>query len=430
MHTRSSCCSSSRSSGNTCCCCCCSKKSGSSTTHLFLLLLLLNAYQYQFQFQHYGTNAFVIKGCSNNRHAITFFPHSHLLFPLQSSQSDSTNEENDNATAAQQQYRPGSLMAATAEYGRVPYGEESRKFRRTTFTYEDWIEHRNAEKIITNIQGMFFSGIIRQLKEEVLLVAAVATFVVLWNDFLIDVDFSFGGSSSSSSSSITSFVSLLGNGSEDSGKDFIFHLPKLVLPSLPFTLSSPALGLLLVFKTNASYARWLEARNSWAKIEAQARNVVRMSCTFLQGDLHRNCNNNDNDVDGVMNRIDCEHQMQEGKDAIENLSNAVWLLCRSLMNALSGPEDEASYQKEVMDVFYPSNNENSSSSGKNIADRILSSKDRTMAALAYASNVLDEIPIDEKRRVETDKSLVILGDLIGVCEKIYSSPVPLVCKYT
>ena len=30
------------------------------------------------------------------------------------------------------------------------------------------------------------------------------------------------------------------------------------LPALPFTLASPALGLLLVFRTNASYARWVE----------------------------------------------------------------------------------------------------------------------------------------------------------------------------
>ena len=29
------------------------------------------------------------------------------------------------------------------------------------------------------------------------------------------------------------------------------------LPALPFTLASPALGLLLVFRTNASYARWV-----------------------------------------------------------------------------------------------------------------------------------------------------------------------------
>ena len=270
-------------------------------------------------------------------------------------------------------YRKGSLMAATAAYGRVPYGEESRKYRRTVFDYDDWVTHRNAEKkIVTNIQGMFFSGVIRQLKEEVLFVTIVAAIVVVWNDFLIFPDEFLNG----------------------------FTVPKLVLPALPFTLSSPALGLLLVFKTNASYARWSEARTTWAKVVAQSRNMVRMASTFVPGE----------EGDG-------------SREKIQDLSNAVWLLSRSMMNSLLGGfEDEEDFREQVMSVY------SGSAEGRLIAQKIVDSEYRTMAALAHASRTLDNVPIDEKRRVEIDKSLVIVGDCICVCEKIYTSPVPLVCE--
>jgi len=287
--------------------------------------------------------------------------------PAQLFQSSTDTQETENNLDANG-FRPGSLAAATAEYGRVPYGEDSRKYRRTVYSNDDWVTHRNSDRIITNIKGMFFSGIVRQLKTEVFLVTMAALSVVLWNDLMIFPIEVLDGVS--------------------------FSLPRLVLPALPFTLSSPALGLLLVFKTNASYARWSEARTTWAKIIAQSRNVVRMSSTFVP-------------------------QTEEGKRSIEQLSLAVWLLCRSLMNDLSGPEDEEDYRKEIADAYLFEEN--------SIVSKLLASPDRTMAALALASRALDGVPIDEKRRVEIDKSLVILGDCIGVCEKIYTSPVPLVC---
>ena len=286
------------------------------------------------------------------------------------STDDNHNDDNDSTKLDANGHRPGSLMAATAAYGRVPYGEESRKYRRTVFDYDDWVTHRNTERIVTNIRGMFFSGVIRQLKEEVLFVTLASALVVFWNDFLIFPDEFMDG----------------------------FMLPKLILPALPFTLSSPALGLLLVFKTNASYARWSEARTTWSKIVSQTRNTVRMAATFVEG-------------------------TEGDREKIEDLSNAIWLLTRSLMNSLLGPEDEEHYREQVISVYSQSEEQ------REVACRIIESEDRTMGALTYASTALDNVPIDEKRRVEIDKSLVIVNDCIGVCQKIYSSPVPLVCKF-
>ena len=95
------------------------------------------------------------------------------------------NVSDDTVTTNSKSYRKGSLMAATAAQGRVPYGEESRRYRRTEFTHDDWVKHRTSEKIVTNLNGLFYSGVVRQLKEEILLVALSATIVVFWNQYLI-----------------------------------------------------------------------------------------------------------------------------------------------------------------------------------------------------------------------------------------------------
>ena len=262
--------------------------------------------------------------------------------------------------------RPGSLLAATIEQGRVPYGESSRQYRRTEFTHEDWLQHRSSGRSVTNLKGIFFSGIVRQLQTEVKLVSLVALAIVVWNGVLVPSEASGG------------------------------LLPYISLPSLPFTLSSPALGLLLVFRTNSSYGRWLDARTTWGKIITQSRNVVRMAATF------------------------CDGTTPEGRQSLEQLTRATWAFSRSLMNQLSGPEDEAPYEEELRQVF-PTNNDPAS-----FVPNILASPDRSTAALMELSMVLDNVPIDEKRRVEIDKSLVLIGDCVGTCERIYSSPVPLV----
>lgn len=45
--------------------------------------------------------------------------------------------------------------------------------------------------------------------------------------------------------------------------------------SAPFSSTSFALSLLLVFRTNTSYARWLEARSIWGGITNRCRDIIR-----------------------------------------------------------------------------------------------------------------------------------------------------------
>jgi len=48
-----------------------------------------------------------------------------------------------------------------------------------------------------------------------------------------------------------------------------------VTASQPFSLSSFALSLLLVFRTNSSYNRWWEARKLWGGVVNRSRDIVR-----------------------------------------------------------------------------------------------------------------------------------------------------------
>jgi ion channel-forming bestrophin family protein len=43
----------------------------------------------------------------------------------------------------------------------------------------------------------------------------------------------------------------------------------------PFNLTSFALSLLLVFRTNSSYSRWLDARKIWGGIVNRSRDMAR-----------------------------------------------------------------------------------------------------------------------------------------------------------
>ena len=259
----------------------------------------------------------------------------------------------------------GSLAAATKTLGKVPYGEQSRKYRRTVFKHDDWVNHRSSSsRVLDNLQSLFFSGVVRQLRPQVTAVSAVAVFVLMWNIGLV--------------------------GSIESNKDIIaFDLPIIALPILPFTLSSPALGLLLVFRTNAAYTRWMISRDTWSRMTAHAKNLVRMASVF-----------------------------STDQEAVKEFSKIVYLYCRSVMNQLSSPdEDEAKYIEEVKALYQESP----------IGTQICESNNRAMVAWKHLSVQLHSLPVaDPKALIETDKSIIVLGECTAVCEKIYSSPVPLV----
>ena len=65
-----------------------------------------------------------------------------------------------------------------------PYGEESRRYRRTIYRHNDWLAHRSETRLLRNLKGTFTSGVVRSLLSEVFAVCLVALFTILWNSIL------------------------------------------------------------------------------------------------------------------------------------------------------------------------------------------------------------------------------------------------------
>uniref|UniRef100_A0A6V2D0K4 Uncharacterized protein n=1 Tax=Ditylum brightwellii TaxID=49249 RepID=A0A6V2D0K4_9STRA len=254
------------------------------------------------------------------------------------------------------------------------YGEESRKFRRTVYTYKDWIKSRDPGRIYKKLGTTFESGVVLGLAKELALLAMISSGVVLWNVFVNGwVDF---------------------DGVRQAA--ILDGFPEARLPLEPFTLSSPALALLLVFRTNASYNRWAEARAKWGSIINHTRNIVRMGEAWCDPKLEPN--------------------PYIRAELLDNLSRAVWSFPRSLTRHLSdSEEDEEPFKQEVREKLKPER-----------AEALIAARHRPCRSLHDISFAANALPMPYLRRSQIDDSITVLIDDCGACERIFGSPVPLV----
>jgi hypothetical protein len=107
----------------------------------------------------------------------------------------------------------------------MSYGEESRQYRRTVYSHDDWKKHRSADRFIDYLGAIFSAGVYRNLRREVTATTTVAAFVCLWN-------------------ALTGEYQDL-ESVKHAGVLADTLLPVLGLPLASFTLAGPSLGLLL-----------------------------------------------------------------------------------------------------------------------------------------------------------------------------------------
>lgn len=67
---------------------------------------------------------------------------------------------------------------------------------------------------------------------------------------------------------------------------FSFRAPHACASTQPHTLLGSALGLLLVFRTNAAYQRFQEGRKLWEEVVNVSRDIARMTHLYEDGEAH------------------------------------------------------------------------------------------------------------------------------------------------
>jgi len=256
----------------------------------------------------------------------------------------------------------------------ISYGEESRKYRRTVYTHDDWRKHRRSDRFIYYLSSLTSSGIYKSMAREVSATTAVATFVCLYNALV-------GG--------YTDF-----EGVQHGALVADNLLPLLGLPMAPFTLSSPSLGLLLVFRTNTSYKRWDEARKNWGMNINHTRDLVRMGNAFYDA---RNVT------------------PERREDDLNTLALCTWAFVRAMKRHLSPEdEDEQDFQKELYEKLPAAQ-----------AQTIIDAAHRPNRALQDLSTAIENLPMHFMRKNQVHDAVTIFEDNLGSSERLLTSPVPL-----
>ena len=123
--------------------------------------------------------------------------------------------------------------------------------RRTFYSQDDWLRHRSSTRHYRHFKSSFSSRAILSLIPPVGTFTGIAAVLALYNSIVTAGWF-------------PSFIPL-------------FHASPL-----PYTLTAPALALLLVFRTEASYSRYDEARKTWTKVISSSKDMARQAMAWIQ----------------------------------------------------------------------------------------------------------------------------------------------------
>ncbi|KAK3273979.1 hypothetical protein CYMTET_17814 [Cymbomonas tetramitiformis] len=153
---------------------------------------------------------------------------------------------------------------------------------------------------------------------------------------------------------------------------------------IPFTVTSAALSLLLVFRTNASYDRWWEGRKLWGLLLIRSRDFVRQGLTFFGPDE------------------------DELKARLVRYTTA---FNYALKVHLRGDED---LKTELKDVLEPKE-----------LDAALQDPHPSNHILFVLSTIVNRAKINNLQASRMDENLTTFSDILGACERILRAPIPL-----
>ena len=226
--------------------------------------------------------------------------------------------------------------------------------KRSLYNHETWVEHRSSRRHVRHLLSSFSSRVILSLIPPVIAFTSVAVIVASYN------------------SAVT------------------FHwlpefFPLLRASSLPYQLTAPALALLLVFRTEASYSRFEEGRKAWTKIIAGTNDFARQVVAGVESS-----------GDALLKKALLQYIM----------AFPVALKCHVIYG--SDIRQDLQNLLEVDDLAV-----------------VLSSKHRPRCIIEFISQSLQLLNLDDAKRHVLESKLSCFHEGIGVCEQLMGIPIPL-----
>ncbi|KAL6847696.1 hypothetical protein ACP4OV_022484 [Aristida adscensionis] len=219
--------------------------------------------------------------------------------------------------------------------------------RRPLYDHAAWREHRSSRRHLRHLLSSLSSRVILSLVPPVSAFTAFAAAVAAYNTLL--------------------------------------PAHALTASPLPYQLTAPALALLLVFRTEASYARFDEARKAWMRLLAAAADLAAM----------------------LMHSRPAAHDEPLRRALVSYiLAFPVALKCHIISDSDTKTDLQGLLPDDDLDV-------------------VLVSKHRPRCIIEFISQGLQMLDLDEQRRSIMESKLSCFLEGIGVCEQLIGVPIPL-----
>jgi len=110
-----------------------------------------------------------------------------------------------------------------------------------------------------------------------------------------------------------------------------------------------------------------------------------------------------------------EPDEQIRKQLVQEVAYATWALPRSLQVHLLGIEAEEAFVTDISKKLDPT-----------VVESLVNARHRPNRALYYLSRSVEALPMERFRKNELDERIMNIEDMVGACERIFTTPVPLV----
>ncbi|KAL3517155.1 hypothetical protein ACH5RR_024057 [Cinchona calisaya] len=232
--------------------------------------------------------------------------------------------------------------------------ERGMKRKRSLYNHEKWVEHRSSLRHVRHLMTSLSSRVILSLVPPVLAFTTAAVIIASYN----------------------SAVSL---------HWLPEFFPVLRASSLPYQLTAPALALLLVFRTEASYSRFEEGRKAWTKVIAGTNDFARQ----------------------VIATVSCSTDALLKKALLQYIMAFPVALKCHLIHGSNIAQD----LQDVLDC-------------DDLAV-VLRSKDRPRCIIEFISQSIQLLSMEEAKRNILESKISCFHEGIGVCEELMGIPIPL-----